>query len=462
MIARRHPFHNLQPFIIEAAIEEGQRPQLEDIPVAETGLFYMTRIMKLCWAGSADDRPKTLEIVEWLSAPALQLIMSVIPVSSKYSVCNGCIINPILSDEIGSIPPSSELWICCNGGEGTELNVFSSNTVEKVGKQFLGEVQVLCMKECGNHIWVASQAGLGYGVLDIFNKYTKDLLVHNIENVVSCITNSDRLVYMGTMEGYCFAFPMDVQSIRSDIKPAYRYVSEYCVDGLVITQTHLWVSSCNQIYFLNPNTLEVEGVEKRTKNKHACVGKMMLCDNEDQVWSAHIGGVIMSSWSVHQCVHLCDVDVGVIAEEKCHVGDSRDQIITAVCTGLDTIWIGLASGHIIVFGMNPPGEVLTYFRPYHSYVRFLSAANHPGPCGKEECMMLSGGKMYQPNDSFKELPDYPRKDKSGQPVDTAGVAILWEVLPAKYVRQVHYLRDGEAWLNYDRYWLYRVNETLFC
>ena len=47
-----------------------------------------------------------------------------------------------------------------------------------------------------------------------------------------------------------------------------------------------------------------------------------------------------------------------------------------MCTGLDTVWIGLASGHIIVFGMNPPGEVLTYFRPYHSYVRFLSVVKY--------------------------------------------------------------------------------------
>ena len=147
---------------------------------------------------------------------------------------------------------------------------------------------------------------------------------------------------------------------------------------------------------------------------------------------------------------MCDVDVEVVAEEKCHVGDPRDQIITAMCTGLDTVWIGLASGHIIVFGMNPPGEVLTYFRPYHSNVRFLSAANYPGPCGKEECMMLSGGKMYQPDDSFNELPDFAHKTENYQPVDTAGVTILWEVLPARYMRQVHYLSEGTLYLNYSR------------
>ena len=42
LLARRHPFHNVSPMIIETAIANGQRPQLEDVPVAQSGLFYMT------------------------------------------------------------------------------------------------------------------------------------------------------------------------------------------------------------------------------------------------------------------------------------------------------------------------------------------------------------------------------------------------------------------------------------
>ena len=38
----------------------------------------------------------------------------------------------------------------------------------------------------------------------------------------------------------------------------------------------------------------------------------------------------------------------------------------------------------------------------------------------------------------------------GEIVDAAGVAvILWEVLPAKYKRQVQYLSDGMAWMSYS-------------
>ena len=55
-------------------------------------------------------------------------------------------------------------------------------------------------------------------------------------------------------------------------------------------------------------------------------------------------------WRCHNvimgCSPSCTLDVGAVAEEKCHFGDPRDQIITAMCTGLDTVWIGLAGGHI--------------------------------------------------------------------------------------------------------------------
>ena len=451
LLARRRPFHNVQSFKIEAAIEEGQRPQLEDVSLAETGLCYLSRVMKLCWARSPKERPSSQQIVEWLSASALQLIISVVPVSSKYSIRNGCIVTPVMSNQVGSVPTSSELWICCDGVEGAELSIFTTNTMVKAGKHFVRKNQVQCMKQCGEHVWVASRAGLEYGVVDIFNKNTKDL-IHNIkmrENAISCITNSDQLVYMGTMEGYCFALPMDVATIQGDSKPRYKYVSEHCVDGMALTHTCLWASTHNQIHFLNPETLDIEGVERRTKNTHAFVGKVMLSDNGEQIWSAHLGGVVLSAWNAHLRTHIADVDVTILGKEKFYSKYPQDCIMTAMCTALDTVWVGLANGHIMVFGMNPPGELLTFFRPYNSFIRFLSASKYPGPCQKEECMMLCGGKMYRPDDPFKELTDYERKDEKGEIVDTAGVAVLWEVLPAKYTRQVQYLSDGTGWLNYS-------------
>ena len=451
ILARRHPFHDIQPFKIEAAIEEGIRPHLEDISTAEVGLYYMTRIMKLCWAGNPMERPACQQVIEWLSSSALQLIVSVIPVHSKYSIRNGCIVTPDMRNEVGLPPTSSELWICCDGAGGGEVSIFTTNTMVEVRRHSVRENQMHSIKQCGQYVWVPSRIDLEYGVVNIFNKTTKDL-VHSLkmrENTVSCITNSNELVYLGTMEGNCFVYPANVADVQPNTRPLHVCISEHCVDGLALSQTCLWASIRDQIHFLNPQTLDFEDVEKRKQNMGAYVGKMMLSDNGKLMWSAHLGGVVLSAWNAHERSHITDVDVGACAEEYCHIGDLQDRIITAMCTALDTIWIGLSSGYIMVFGMNPPGELLTYFRPYNSFIRFLSASKYPGPCQKEECMMLCGGKMYRPDDSFKELPDYTRKNEKGEPVDTSGVVVLWEVLPAKYTRQVQYLSEGTSWLNYS-------------
>ena len=453
LLARRHPFHNLKPvkFNIEVAIEEGKRPQLEDVSVAEVGLYYMTRIMKLCWAGNPMERPACQQVIEWLSSSALQLIISVIPVHSKYSIRNGCIVTPDMRNEVGLPPTSSELWICCDGAGGGEVSIFTTNTMVEVRRHSVRKNQIHSIKQCGQYVWVPSRIDLEYGVVNIFNKTTKDL-VHSLkmrENTVSCITNSNELVYLGTMEGNCFVYPANVADVQPNTRPLHVCISEHCVDGLTLSQTCLWASICDQIHFLNPQTLDFEDVEKRKQNMGAYVGKMMLSDNGKLMWSAHLGGVVLSAWNAHERSHITDVDVGACAKEKCHIDDPQNRIMTAMCTALDTVWIGLSSGYIMVFGMNPPGELLTYFRAYNSFIRFLSASKYPGPCQKEECMMLCGGKMYRPDDSFKELPDYRRKDEKGEPVDTSGVVVLWEVLPAKYTRQVQYLSEGTSWLNYS-------------
>ena len=209
LIARRHPFHNLHPYEIEAAIEEGRLPQLNNVSLADSCLCYITRIMKLYLAGDPTERPTSQQIVKWLSAPAVQLIISVVPVKSRYSIRNGSIVSPVTPYDIGPELISSELWICCGGKEGSEVNIFNTNTIEEVCRHPVKENLIQCIKQCSQYVWVPSRTDLEFGVVSIFSENTKDLVdrLELKENAVSCITNSDQLVYLGTMGGNCFLFP---------------------------------------------------------------------------------------------------------------------------------------------------------------------------------------------------------------------------------------------------------------
>ena len=111
----------------------------------------------------------------------------------------------------------------------------------EMSKNFIKDNQVQCISLCGDHVWITSRAGIEYSVIDIFNIKTRDL-VHNInlkDSSISCITHSDKMVYCGTLEGYCFSFSRDIEQIQSNTNPHHKYISENAVDGIAVTKDGL-------------------------------------------------------------------------------------------------------------------------------------------------------------------------------------------------------------------------------
>ena len=215
---------------------------------------YLTQLMQMCWADNPQDRPSTDNIIKYLCLASVQSVMSVHPMKGKLAVQMSCAITPHQFAEANSRHHSSELWVCCDGKDGTEINMYSTNTMVKVNRSFIRDNQIQCICLCKDHVWVGSRTGIDYDVVDIFSVVTRDL-VHNIrmrENSVYCITCSKTHVYLGTLEGYCFTFSIDIKQIQANAKPRYKYVSEHAVDGIVVTNNAdnecVWVSHTRYIH----------------------------------------------------------------------------------------------------------------------------------------------------------------------------------------------------------------------
>ena len=115
-----------------------------------------------------------------------------------------------------------------------------------------------------------------------------------------------------------------------------------------------------------------------------------------------------------------------------------DAMITAMLPALDTVWLGMATGHIMIFHKE---ELLTCYQPYTEYVRFLSLIPGSGPCEMEKCIVMSGGKGFVPFiDNMG--PDYEKKDDKDQPLDKAGVLVIWEAYEARTMRQVKLIEEN--------------------
>ena len=442
VIARRHPYHNIPPHRIDVAVEQGDRPKLQDVDISRTGYHYLTQVMQACWEDNPKNRFDTDTIIKKVCGSATQMVMCVQPISGKQSLRRAIAITPSNFAKAGH--PNrlqSELWVCCDGAEGAEVSMFNTHTMVKVNRTFIKDNQVQCMALCGDHVWVGSRAGIEYGVIDIFSVGSREL-VHNVrmrENSVSCITATDKAVYLGTLEGYCFSFYNDISGVRANVKPRYKYISEHAVDGIVCTQQCVWVAHTRYIYFLNFDNLALEGSIHREKEREAYIGQLSFHSDSNIIWSAHLGGVVLSAWDAHNKCHMYDIDTGNHLKRISSDTKDPDLLITAMTPALDTVWVGMASGHIMVFHED---ELLAWSHPYRDYVRFLTCIPSSGPCEMEKAIVASGGKGFRP---LVEGFDQSTTEGNEAPSTTngqSGTVIMWEAYEAKTMRQVKLLEEN--------------------
>ena len=442
MIARRHPFQDMAPVKIDSAVDSGERPKLLETPQAETALFYLTRLMQRCWDASPSLRPTTNDIIEGVCSSPFQSVMTIQPARSRWSLRHACVSVDLVRVGVGN-RQEPELWVCCDGDEGTEVSVYATNTMSRLSKNFIKDNQVQCISLCGDHVWVATRVGIESGVITIYNASTKEQM-HSVpleEHSVTCMSHSESLVYCGTLEGFVLAFSRDTKQLKASKGPQLiREIGDYTIDGILATKGGLWVSHTHFIHFLNLTTLAVEGTLKPT---NAYVGQLKLSLDGATIWSAHLSyhntGTYLTAWSFSERKELFHVD---IKEQLKGIDPGADQkvAITAMTPALDTVWVGMSTGHILVFH---GAELLTWFCPYKEYVRFLVCIPCEGPCKTEKAMVVSGAKEFR-SPLIPGLPDYDKMDEKGVPVDKGGTLIIWEAFPSKMCRQISMIQSQSS------------------
>ena len=425
LIAHKHP---------------GDRPMLQNVNISHIGYHYLSQVMQACCKDNPNNRFDTDTIITKVCKMPTQMVMCVQPISGKQQLRRAIAITPSNFANAGySSLLQSELWVCCDGTEGAKISMFNIHTMMEVNQVFIKDNQVQCMALCGDHVWVASRAGIEYGVIDIFSTGSREF-VHTVrmhETSVSCITATDKAVYLGTLEGYCFSYN-DISGVCANVKPRYKYISEHAVDGIVCTQQCVWVAHTRYICFLNFYNLVLEGSIHREREQEAFIGQLSFDSEGSIIWSAHLGGVILSAWDAYNKCHMYDIDTGKQLKRISPDTTDHDLLITAMTPALDTVWVGMASGHIMVFHED---KLLTSFHPYEGYVRFLTCILSAGPCEMEKAIVASGGKRFR---SLVEGFDHNIMDRNDASTanSQSGTVIMWETYEAKTMRQVKLLEEN--------------------
>ena len=405
------------------SIPEWEIPHHPDaISVPDSELYYLGSIVKECCQRIPDSRPDLHKVVQQLCDPANQLVMGVTTLNDSNPVTWAC----------ASV---SNTWLCCQGVDGVHVSVFSVRNLAVEKKCFIERHHVCYMLSHRDQLWVTSRLAGGKAAL-LKIKTDKDEYTYSDvpikTQVVGTLSDgdygtslacSDTHVYVGTANGWCLMF--DLNAGKDTLPVKEDLLSRNPIRSLVVIKktSLLWVSTGDQILFVHREDLEFDK-DKKGVNADSRVGTFYLSPNEEIVWTVHFNGHTISVWDSQERLNRFNFNTHILLDRQL---DQSMYRISSASVVMDTLWVGLISGHILVVSATFPQNLLTVMEPYHQSVQLLV----PLYGADNDMMMLSIGKDYKGLSGTKHQVD----------------AVVWEVVPAKYMHQINSLSSGNAWLN---------------
>ena len=408
IITRSVPFeeYDSEPKI-NAAVIAGERPKWQEVPVSTFGLPTLTELMVRCWSDSPMKRPTSSQIAEQVRHPAFQCLLAkqAIP-PQQQSVRHACL-----------VPDSFDLWLACDDHTGSRIFIYDGRKLDmkfsfsiETDQQHSLSFQIQCMHFMKPYVLFAVR-----GPADLIYLYAtsnelryKCVTCMKFDEQISCVTSNDEYIFVGLSDGEVRCV-LKTEMKKSD-KKRTRYsfkVGRHRILSLTVAQHKLWVSTSRYIfrYFTKPGEMEAfdidamwyGGPKGMENNPQTQVSFLKVCLDEQGVLS--VCRSVLSKWDVETRQNLFSIDcVAVLkslgedsTEEKArkNSGDAA-ACITCVESTHDSLWVGIASGHILIFD-SETGHLLTWFHPFDE-TRTLTLINGPGPCGTEQSYVISTGK----------------------------------------------------------------------
>ena len=424
------------------AIPELEIPEtVKSFPMPDSELYHIGHLAKKCCSHKPTDRPDLQEIIEQLCDPVFQLVMDVTTFDGTIScACTGCAQHVETSAAALYSDYSTEAWVCCQHVDGSEIIIFSLK-LESEKRYYVKDHQINTMLSHGNHVWATSiQAGHRGSLLKFDgnkkHKYIEvpirskgaesDYSVPDDDYGVS-LACSDNHVYVGTISGWCLMFSVDISNDTVPIREVKLSCNFICSMVVVKKTSLLWVSTAlpaeDQILFVNFNNLEFDQHRKGANTNDWRVGKFLLSPDGEIVWTVHINGHSISAWNAQKQDLISPFNSHHLLDKNVDQWKSR---IASANVVLDTLWVGLISGHILVVSATLPQRALITMKPYNQMVQVLVPIN-----GKDNLAVISIGKDYQLGKQNKKSLD----------------VAVWDIVDAKHMLQMNYLSTDNAWLN---------------
>ncbi|KAK3715077.1 hypothetical protein QZH41_012136, partial [Actinostola sp. cb2023] len=398
IIVRKQPFQEFdsEP-MVNAAVVRGERPQWSRCALSRYGLPSLTELMTQCWLSKPTQRPKSAQIAQQVRMPAFQALLGKQPIPSQQSVRHACV-----------VPDVKELWIACDDHSSNKILIFDCNNLDLkhtfVIESFQEQkyaLQIQALHHVADLMLIAVRGPVNFiTAYSTTPRYSKVWCIP-LNEQATCVTSDESYIYVGMNEGYVRCI------LKKDFKKSEKKrndhmikVERHCILSIVATNEKLWVSSSKYIFTYFTKTADMEafdmesmwyggslGMEDKPQTR---INNLTASFDHQNVWSTCRS--VLTKWCAELRQRIFEIDCALIIGAIDHTTMllESDACILCIVSILDTIWVGTAGGHILIFSADEP-RLLTWFHPFGE-VRTLSVCIGPGPCGTEQCLVISTGK----------------------------------------------------------------------
>ena len=405
LITRLPPFDEIdsEP-MVNTAVIAGDRPKWRHVPTTMFGLPTLTELMLHCWAGKPTKRPTSAQIAEQIRQPAFQCLLGKQSIPSQQSVRHACL-----------VPELHELWLACDDHTGNRILAYDGRTLDMkfsfsidVDQGQQNTYQIQCVHFTAPYVLIAVRGSAdlikAYSVSNAGNHKCVASMAFNEQ--ISCMASNEAYIFVGLNEGRVHCI-LRTEMKKSDKKRNHYVISagRHRILSLVVLKDKLWVSSSKYIFkfFTKPGEMDAFELESMwyggpngmENNPQTQVTLLRISFDKESIFS--VCRSVLCKWDAdsrqkHFILDCAPVIRRLTANSQQHLCEVNDveACVTSVEPTFDSLWVGTASGFILVFDADE-SRLLTWFHTFNE-VRTLTMAIGPGPCGTEHCYLISTGK----------------------------------------------------------------------
>ena len=403
-----------QPFNTASTSDQvpvSQRPKM--LSGITAGYNTMTKLMQECWKEDQTERPTALFLTRTLSHPATTCHIATSPLRDCISV-RGCCYVPSV-DQIwvyGEYSnPNQVTDLASESGEGTQVFIVNAQTLAVQGSLELKE-SANSIHTIDNKVWIGMTESCVHAYDTTTFTFTDRIY---LKDSVTAIIDNETYVFFAQANGLLTYYP----KLKFPKESRKLHVGSNPVMSMISVGDSIWLACGNEIVVIATDDDSVN-IEKRWE---ACqsdqVYTLVFSKDLCTVWSLVRGGTTITSWDSNtgNKKNATDFanDLKIVCCDLC-LDASYIRMSSMECV-LDTLWVGLTTGAIVVLSATPIPTVIAFFKAHKSTTKCLMEIPHTDVTQQDCAMILSGG--------------YGEVSFISNPLTEAnGVVMSWEALSA--------------------------------